>query len=65
MNISGLSSFVIIMVLDGGAGCTTGGRFDRSSLKFLADEDLRLDFGVSIGDDEVGGGSVRDILNEL
>jgi hypothetical protein len=55
---------VIIMVFEGGAGWTTGGRFERSSVKFLADEDLLLDFGVCAGEDCCGG-SFLDISAEV
>jgi hypothetical protein len=49
--MSRLKPTVMIIVFEGGAGWTTGGRFERSRVKFLAFDDLLLDFGVSFGEE--------------
>lgn len=54
---------VIIIVFEGGAGCTTGGRFERSNFKFAFVDERLLLLGVSDGD-AGGGGSVLDIITE-
>ena len=41
---------VIIIVFEGGAGCTTGGKFERSNFKFAFVEERLLLLGVSDGD---------------
>jgi hypothetical protein len=52
----------MIIVFDGGAGCITGGRVERSSFRFaFARDDRLLLFGVSTGDEDEDG-SVLDIV---